>query len=279
MAALREAVAQGYLEPIHGLYSAVYLPVLSEESNVRQLRYGTAIIRQTLGASVISFADPADHYDFHPQLPQLLSSMGFRYAVLNNSSPLGNTVPPCADKIGWRGLDGTVLPTVPRYEGLEKLELFARPGLIAEADKRGYQNVLLGWSVDATANFGSEQLHTLLDGMAPVSGKWVTLGEYFQRTPPPQSERFLGVDDLNASHLENWTGWGCRNQGHRWNRETENLLLAAERFHAVACGKRLVPPQAQADLHMRSREAWKSLMATQDHMMFGPVDYSTRYRL
>ena len=179
-----------------------------------------------------------------------------------------------ADKIGWRGLDGTVLPVVPRYEGLERLEQFARPDLIAQADTLGYRNVLLGWTVDAMFDYPIEQPHTLLDGMAPVSGRWVTLGEYFQSTPPAQSTRFLGVDELNASKLEWWTDWGCMNEAYAWNRDTENLLLAAERFHAVACGKRLVPATTQAKMQNALGEAWKSLLATQDHMMFGPVDYS-----
>ena len=51
VAIFREAVRQGYLEPIHGLYSAAFLPLLSEESNVRQLRYGTQIIRKVLGTT------------------------------------------------------------------------------------------------------------------------------------------------------------------------------------------------------------------------------------
>ena len=46
VALFREAVRQGYLEPVHGLYTAAYLPIFSGETNIRQLQFGLRLKRR-----------------------------------------------------------------------------------------------------------------------------------------------------------------------------------------------------------------------------------------
>ena len=82
------------------------------------------------------------------------------------------------------------------------------------------------------------------------------------------------MDDLHADNVEKWSSWGCINQAYAWYRQTENEILAAERFDAVACGKGLVPDASQSAATQTLDNAWKNLLRTQDHMTFGPVDYS-----
>lgn len=274
----REGIKDGYLEAVHGIYTAAYLPVLSEESNIRQFSYGLKGFDEVLGAKVETYVDPRDHFDFHPQLPQLLNSFGYKYAILH-SNQLGEITKIKKDKIKWRGLDGSEIEAVPQYEGIDKPLYLSHPENIAKADSLGYKVILLGDAVDATADFPgekfpSEKEHTLINPIAPIVGTWVTAKEFFEKTSNAKESIYLNTDDLWASNIDLWSSWGCMNEAYDWNRETENKILAAEKLSVVASFLDKMTLKDLTTTQKKIDNSWTSLLRTQDHMTFGSVDYS-----
>ncbi|MBM4093743.1 MAG: hypothetical protein FJ276_30700, partial [Planctomycetes bacterium] len=168
-----QAVADGLLEPTHGLYSASYLDLWSGECNVRQLLYGNRAVRDVLGSRVNAFVTPDDHFDYHPQLPQLLRGFDYTGAILRQTY-LGDVQPVAADRILWRGLDGTEINAIPEPKGVmgSIQRLYVTPELMAQADQRGYQNLVTGLVYDhGGGDTTFEHAHTILNAIAPVSGK------------------------------------------------------------------------------------------------------------
>ncbi|VGO19531.1 glycoside hydrolase family 38 C-terminal domain-containing protein [Pontiella sulfatireligans] len=276
----RDGIKDGYLESVHGIYSAAFLPILSEESNVRQFAYGLPVFEDTLGKKVQTYATPRDHFDYHPQLPQLLNNFGYKQAILH-SGWLGEIKRIRADKIMWRGLDGSDIEACPQYEGIRKPLFLAHPENIAKADKLGYKTILLGDTLDATCplypvKIPSEKELTLINPIAPIAGTWVTAKEFFELTPKAEQSVFLGVDDLWACRIDIWSSWGCLNQHAEWNRTTENKILAAEKLSAMAAVLGKMPSTDLMKTKEQLDESWQTLLRTQDHMFYGPVNYANQ---
>jgi alpha-mannosidase len=80
LAELRQAIADGTIEVVGGSYAQPYGLFQGGESNVRQRVYGARAIRRVLGVWPQTFWE--EEFDFFPQLPQILSGAGFRYASL-----------------------------------------------------------------------------------------------------------------------------------------------------------------------------------------------------
>ena len=198
----KEAIKDGRLEAVNGIYSAAWLPILSEEANVRHFSYGLQGYREVLDAQVKTFICAADHIDFHPQLPQILKNFDYSSAILKNSSRIDSEI------IRWRGLDGTELDAVQRINFR-----WASPEAVLAADQRGHKSVVLGTpAFDAGTDLTSERESTLIDPIAPVFGTWVNAKELFERVPKPEQAAYMGVDELYAYNLAMWSGWGCMNE-------------------------------------------------------------------
>ncbi|WP_431075552.1 hypothetical protein [Microbacterium phyllosphaerae] len=270
------ATDEGRLEAVSGLYTQAYLPLLSAESNVRQFALGHRALRSILDADVEVFLEPRDHFNFHPQLPQILKGFGFEYAILRCLGHLGELSPVLAHRIRWRGLDGTEIEAVPTYEGIPSPHLpqfWLDAELLGKADALGYPSLLLGDSFDSTLDFPGEKEHTFLNAVAPVAGTWVTASEYFEHTTPAEQSIYFGVDDLYARLMEVWSSFGCLNEAYGWNRDVEARILSAEKFGAVAS---LLSDRAKERSRgdQQSLEgAWKQLLATQDRMALGAPNY------
>jgi hypothetical protein len=270
----KEAIKDGRLEAVNGIYSAAFLPILLEESNVRQFVYGLKGFRKVLDAPVQTFICSSDHYNFHPQLPQIIGSFGYHNAILSGAN-LGSVTPIQAESIRWRGLDGTEIDALPKYKGIRNTFRWADPGPAADADKLGFKSVVLGsQGYDAGSDLLAEKESSLLDPIAPVFGTWVNARELFEKLPKPEQSFFLGVDDLWANGLAVWSGWGCMNESCGWNRSSENLLLAAEKLMVLAAATGRASGDAVLTAQGKIDESWKNLFRFQDHMLFGPVDYT-----
>ncbi|MBM3889332.1 MAG: hypothetical protein FJ388_09425, partial [Verrucomicrobia bacterium] len=263
------AIAEGLVEPVHGLFSASCLPIYSGEVNVRQFRHGLAAHREALACSVTTYITPGDHFDYHPQLPQLLRGFGYERAVLR-STLLGQVRAVPAERIRWRGLDGTEIDTIPQMEDLSQLLNTADVASTAKADEKGYSFFVTGPVFDAGGgNVLWEHTHTVLDSVAPVSGTWATLKEVFQRTPPAAQSFAFDADGLHNSHLEMWARWAgmCRDFGRI--RAAENQLLAAEKLLAIGSALGRVAPAQRDEAGLALENAWKKMLVMQDHMLFG----------
>jgi alpha-mannosidase len=80
LAELRQAIAEGTIEVVGGSYAQPYGLFHGGESNIRQRLYGARTVRRLLGVWPKTFWE--EEFDFFPQLPQILTSMGYEYASL-----------------------------------------------------------------------------------------------------------------------------------------------------------------------------------------------------
>ncbi|MEZ4500911.1 MAG: hypothetical protein R2839_12755 [Thermomicrobiales bacterium] len=80
LAELKTAIAEGTIEVAGGSYAQPYGLFHGGESNIRQRLFGARAVRRLLGVWPKTFWE--EEFDFFPQLPQILTSMGFRYASL-----------------------------------------------------------------------------------------------------------------------------------------------------------------------------------------------------
>jgi alpha-mannosidase len=111
------------VEMVGGTFAQPYGWALSGESNIRQLVRGLEKIKQAfsdLKVETYAMQEPC----WASCMPQILRSLGFRYAVLKNPSTAwgGYSVGVDAETVNWAGPDGTVIPTVTRYACEELLD-------------------------------------------------------------------------------------------------------------------------------------------------------------
>lgn len=277
----RNEIKKGSLEAVNGKFTAAFLNILSGENNIRQFHYGLKGYKDVLNAPVETYINSNDHFDFHPQLPQILKSFGYSNAILH-SRLLGIIKPIHADMIEWRGLDNTELETVPQYKGISKYDLtYSHPDVMAKMDDLGYKTILLGEANDAGADEAGEKIPsekelTLINPIAPVAGTWVTAKEFFEIAPKPEASYYLGVDDLWASNIDLWSSWGCLNESYKWNRHTESKILAAEKFSVISAVMDKISKENLKVIQRKLDGSWKNLLRTQDHMTFGSVDYTNQ---
>jgi len=277
---IKRKIKEGYLEQGNGAFTAAYLPILSEETNIRQFRYGHKGIKDVLDANVKTFLCPIDHFHLHSQLPQILNSFGYENALLNGVKHPGRVDHLAAELIYWKGLDGSEIISVPRMKGVtefSKVRNWFDPLPQFQADTCGYTSVYFGTpAFDATFDFVGSRESSLINPIAPVSGEWVFPTEYIEKARQPESSVFLGADKLWSYQLDFWSSWGCMNEASLWNRKTENKILFAEKFSSIARWLGHIDQTGAEKVQSEIDEVWKNLLRTQDHMMYGSVDYSKK---
>ena len=112
----RQFVNNPRIEFANPSFAQPYMYNISGESIIRQLEYGIRKIREhfpDVTFTVYSAEEPC----FTSCLPQLLKSLGFKYAVLKNPDTCwgGYTSAYGGESVFWEGPDGTRMLTVPRY--------------------------------------------------------------------------------------------------------------------------------------------------------------------
>ncbi|MCL6430728.1 MAG: hypothetical protein K6V36_07675 [Anaerolineae bacterium] len=276
---LREAVARGCVELVNGTYAQPFLDTLSGEMVVRQLWYGLRAIEQAFGARVTAYA--SQEPCFCAQLPQILRSFGYRWALVRTHWAAFGCEPAFdAPLVRWRGPDGSELPAVPRHswQGYESRKE-AQPGVVrgtlsgahashwSAADLAGYH--------EAAAQQGTAPaLLSKLEDLAPLDA------------PTPQAPILARTEGVRLSSLasyceavlgdrplESLPSWQPAPDGFcltlPWGLEGDRLLAAreaaeaalqlAERAAAVAFA--LGGTDAGAELE----PAWKKLLLGQHH--------------
>src|SRR5690606_6752638 len=111
---LRDAVAEGIVEPVGCSYGQPYGLFQGGESNVRQLTYGVRSTRRLLGVRPRTFWE--EEFYFFPQLAQMLLGCGYTGASLFFQWTWHTPELPGeqASLIVWEGIDGSRLPALPR---------------------------------------------------------------------------------------------------------------------------------------------------------------------
>ena len=280
---IRPLMAAGRIEPVGGTYTQPYAQLVGWQSNVRQFVEGRAVAREVLGKDVDCFL--VEEIIFHPQMPQLLRLCGFPYASLqvqnNGSLPLVKKA-----VVNWRGLDGTLIPTIP-----------FNPWLISLVK----QNQSLARYVDP-AGEAQQALLTIWAEIWPPGLDWGA--SYVPYTQGFQSLREAGLQSLGFSeymhrrcppgtNLESqyWKmdepvflfGWP-QNQGSLWGTmggwgyEGDALLKQNRRLeHELNAAEMLISLAPDAARSKRLRELWKKLMQPQNHDCFIVSEFPAEY--
>jgi hypothetical protein len=264
---LKAHLASGQVELIGGTYGQPMGTTISGESNVRQIVMGRETIRKSLGYDMVTFLEEEEFT--HPQIPQLAKLAGFRYASLAQLDTWGRAGCPRLDLnvLGWKGIDGTVIPCVP------KNALFGyAPDLKKLAASADFQKLAgLGKPlIFAWEEFGWESPEEPAYLTAPARYKtlerveFVTLKEYLDKYGSQAKEViFLPMDAWTKSLT-----WGLGGDQVRiLDRKLDGLLLAAELFDAIAASLGR-PSQAEA-----LDKAWRNRLASQSHDV-GLCEYS-----
>jgi len=269
LAELKEAVQNGTVEIVGGSYGQPYGQFHGGESNVRQRIYGARTCRRLLGKRPETFWE--EEFDFFPQLPQILSSCGYKYASLFFQWTWHTPEVPKEDVpvVWWEGQDGSRLLTATR----NRLNLHQWPEdiqvLMDELAATGTANgdLILQWLELMPTQDWMCRSEVLLPKTKELLGdprfqvSFATLGEYLSKIGAEVPTRRYMMDDV-------WHGMTLGKNGDRMRRlshEVEACVLRAETTAAIASlfGR----PYAQWDVYptWELEEAWRELLQAQHH--------------
>ena len=261
---LAKYLGDGKVELIGGTYGQPLGTMFSGESNIRQIVYGRETIRKALGYEMVTFLEEEEFT--HPQIPQIVTGAGFRYASLAQVDTWGNAGIPRLElnALNWKGLDGTAVPCIPKNSlfgyspdlkqlvssaAFKKLEALGRPLLFTWEE--------FGWEPhEEPAYLKTPDKYKKFADDSPLPVEFVTLKDYLDKHGShPKETIFFNMDS--------WTKlltWGLGGDQLRiLDRKVEGLLLAAERFDAIAS---TMGARSKAQ---RMDKAWKDLLASQSH--------------
>jgi alpha-mannosidase len=201
MAALRQAIADGWADVAGGSYAEAEDPLLPVESILWQFRRGAAIYRTYLDdRNAETYA--RRRFGLYSQLPQIAKRFGFRFAV-HLGFDSGRFPIPRETKRLWESPDGS------------NLESLMRPPLAADRPAQGW---LFPWRLAAAmkndhvaalplAHWPRPVASWYLDlrrvaTYSPVLARWTTLNDFFHLSDRPY-ETFRPESDLyTAPYLQ-----------------------------------------------------------------------------
>lgn len=269
-ARLRKYLAEGKVELIGGTYGQPMGTTVSGESNIRQIVMGRETIKQALGYDLTTFLEEEEFT--HPQLPQILTGAGFKYASLSQLDTWGRAGIPMIEltSMNWRGKDGSTIPTTPKnslfWNATQRNELAQQPNF-KKLQEDGKPLTMtweeFGWELPETpAYLTRPQVYKAQEGGYPV--EYVTLTQYMDLYGQhPRQTVSLDMDAWNKSLT-----WGLGGDQIRiYDRKVEATLLAAETFDAIASTLGAPPHSVDMD------GAWRDRLASQSHDV-GLCEYS-----
>ena len=184
VAALRQAINDGWADVAGGTYTEAEDALMPLESILWQFRHGSETYRLHLeDRNVETFA--RRRFGLHTRVPQIARRFGFRYA-LPMSFDAGKFPIPAETKRLWESSDGG------------SLESLLRPPLAADRATQGW---FLAWRIAATMR--NDHVGTIplihwpqpvaswyvdlrrAGSYSPVLGRWTTLNDFFHLTDRP----------------------------------------------------------------------------------------------
>lgn len=200
VAAIREAVTEGWVDVVGGAYAETDEPLLPLESILWQFRRGSEVYREHLDDRNVETV-ARRRFALYPELPQLAKRFGFRFAVHLGFDAGRFPVRPESKRL-WESPDGT------------SVETLTRPPLAAD---RPAQGLLLPWRL--AHSMRDDHVATLplihwpnplapwyrdlrrVAGYSPVLARWVTLNDYFHLTDRPFETFRTEPDDYLTPYL------------------------------------------------------------------------------
>jgi len=258
----RDVGQYGRIEFVNPAYAQPYCYNISGESIIRQLSYGMEkIVQHFPEASFSTYS--AEEPCFASCLPQILLSLGFKYAVLRNpdtcwggyTSAFGN------DLVRWKASDGSSILTVPRY-GCEELVKESTwqtaswnnsPEFIKACFDSGVKYPV-GMCFQDAGWKGGPWL-----GKGAYPSDYVTWTDYINmvKSKVTAQDWNVSIEDVKPGLM-----WGAQvlQRLAQEIRSTENRLIMAEKMAAF---DRVV----HATLYPKKEldEAWRTLMLAQHH--------------
>ncbi len=184
MAALRQAIADGWADVVGGTYAETEEPLLPLESVLWQFRRGASVYRTYLEDRTVETYGRR-RFGLYAQLPQFAKRFGFRYAV-HLGFDAGRFPIPSETKRLWESPDGS------------NLESLMRPPMAADRPAQGW---LLPWRLAATMKNDHVAALPLVHWPRPVAswyldlrrvatyspvlGRWTTLNDFFHLSDRP----------------------------------------------------------------------------------------------
>ena len=200
MAALRQAISDGWADVVGGTYSEAEDPLLPLESILWQFRRGIEVYHTHLDdRSVETYA--RRRFGLYTQLPQIAKRFGFRFALHMGFDAGRFPIRPETKRL-WEGPDGS------------SLETLLRPPMAADRPLQGW---LFPWKLAATmkddhvavlpmVHWPKPVAPWYLDlrraaGYSPVLGRWTTLNDFFHLTDRPYETMRPEPDTYQSPYL------------------------------------------------------------------------------
>lgn len=261
---LKEYVEADYddirVEIASGSHAQAFSWAISGESVIRQLTMGMKYVKESFPKAVVdtyAVQEPC----WTSSLPQILNSLGFKRAVLKNSTCWGGYTKGIDKEIVfWVGPDGSRIACVPRYECEDLIFCWAIQGSGYDKpamDKFPQKCVDKGIKHPAAIEFqdlgwrGLPWVHEKYQ-------KYTTWREYFDKiADKPEDEWKFSQEDILVS-----LPWGEKtiNKMSRQVRESENKLVQTEKLASLANIKSGFK-YPERDIN----EAWYQLLLSQHH--------------
>jgi alpha-mannosidase len=200
MAALRQAISDGWADVVGGAYSEAEDALLPLESILWQFRRGHEVLGTHLDdRSVETYA--RRRFGLYTQLPQIAKRFGFRYALHMGFDAGRFPIRPETKRL-WESPDGS------------NLEALLRPPMAADRPAQGW---LIPWRMAATmkddhvaalplVHWPKPVAPWYLDlrraaGYSPVLGRWTTLNDFFHLTDRPYDTVRPEADSYQSPYL------------------------------------------------------------------------------
>ncbi len=257
--------AGGRIEYVNPAYAQGYLFNVSGESIIRQFQYGMKKLKEHF-PDIVFTTYSSEEPCFTSALPQILRSLGFKYASLKNPNTCwgGYTRAHGGGLVNWTGPDGTGIVTVPRYE-MERLKPNSTWETIASYSSRDFVTTALKYGV-------AHPVGMCLQDAGWRNGPWLgdngggyhpteytTWRNYFENisASDPRPDWLFTQEDVQVSLV-----WGAQvlQQIAQKVRVSENKILKAEKLASMAAFYwNRSYPQAAID------SAWRTLLLAEHH--------------
>jgi alpha-mannosidase len=253
---IKSRIKEGTWIPVGGMWCEPDLNMPDGESLVRQLLYGKRYFMDKFGVDVKVGWNP-DSFGHNWQLPQILSKSGIKYYVFERCGPEDILA------FWWEGADGSrVLAYIPPGWYVVSMRDGIKDVILDAAKKSDLKGFMLLYGegdhgggprdsdLEAITKFRNDKSQPKMEFASPE--------KYFQMLEQSKQSFPVLKKELNFTFPACYT---TQARTKKNNRKSENLLLTAEKFSAlaVASGFRDYYPERDLD------EAWKIVLRNQFH--------------